>query len=43
MPAHAEDPFILLQSTTSTQNSGLFDHLLPKFKEASGIDVRVVA
>ena len=35
--------FILLQSTTSTENSGLYDYLLPKFRQASGIDVRVVA
>ena len=34
---------ILLQSTTSTQNSGLFDHILPLFKEQTGIEVRVVA
>lgn len=40
---HAADEFIILQSTTSTQNSGLFDHILPKFKEKTGIDVRVVA
>ncbi|MEO1199566.1 MAG: substrate-binding domain-containing protein [Pseudomonadota bacterium] len=39
----AEDPFILVQSTTSTQNSGLFDHILPSFTEATGIEVRVVA
>ncbi len=38
-----ENPYILLQSTTSTKNSGLYDYLLPKFKHASGIDVRVVA
>ena len=38
-----ESPFILLQSTTSTKNSGLYDYLLPKFKKDSGIDVRVVA
>ncbi len=37
------DRFIILQSTTSTQNSGLLDHLIPLFKAASGIDVRVVA
>ena len=37
------DEFIILQSTTSTQNSGLFDHILPQFTEASGIAVRVVA
>ncbi len=38
-----EDPYILLQSTTSTKNSGLYDYLIPKFKADSGIDVRVVA
>jgi tungstate transport system substrate-binding protein len=38
-----ENPYILLQSTTSTKNSGLYDYLLPKFKEQSGIEVRVVA
>ena len=42
-PVYADDPFILLQSTTSTKNSGLFDHLLPQFKAITGIDVRVVA
>lgn len=42
--AHAtDDPFILVQSTTSTQNSGLFDHILPLYEAASGVDVRVVA
>ncbi len=41
--ARAEDRFIILQSTTSTQNSGLFDHILPKFEAATGILVRVVA
>jgi tungstate transport system substrate-binding protein len=35
--------FIVVQSTTSTQNSGLFDHILPKFTEKTGIQVRVVA
>lgn len=39
----AEKPFIIVQSTTSTQNSGLFDDLLPKFTAKTGIDVRVVA
>jgi tungstate transport system substrate-binding protein len=39
----AEDDFIIVQSTTSTQNSGLFDYILPKFTEKTGIDVRVVA
>ena len=41
--ARADNAFILVQSTTSTQNSGLFDHILPQFTEASGIEVRVVA
>lgn len=41
--ASAEDKFIVVQSTTSTQNSGLFDHILPMFTEKTGIDVRVVA
>lgn len=39
----AEDKFIVVQSTTSTQNSGLYEYLLPIFKKESGIDVRVVA
>jgi tungstate transport system substrate-binding protein len=34
---------IIVQSTTSTQDSGLFDHLLPLFTKATGIEVRVVA
>ena len=41
--AAAQDKFIVMASTTSTEQSGLFGHLLPAFKEASGIDVRVVA
>ena len=40
-PARAE--FITLQSTTSTQNSGLLDAVLPRFEEETGIEVRVVA
>lgn len=35
--------FIILQSTTSTQNSGLLEHLIPLFKAKSGIGVRVIA
>jgi tungstate transport system substrate-binding protein len=42
-PAFAQDKFIVMSSTTSTEQSGLFGHLLPAFKAASGIDVRVVA
>jgi tungstate transport system substrate-binding protein len=34
---------ITLASTTSTEQSGLFAHLLPRFKQASGLDVKVVA
>lgn len=41
--AQAQDKFITVASTTSTQNSGLFDYLLPKFEEKTGIEVRVVA
>jgi tungstate transport system substrate-binding protein len=41
--AHAQERFITMASTTSTEQSGLFAHLLPAFKQASGIDVRVVA
>ncbi len=39
----AEERFIVVQSTTSTQNSGLYDAILPQFVESSGIQVRVVA
>jgi tungstate transport system substrate-binding protein len=42
-PISASNSFITLASTTSTQNSGLFRHILPMFKAYSGIDVRVVA
>ncbi len=41
--AQAAEPFITVASTSSTQNSGLFNHLLPKFKAASGVSVRVIA
>ena len=41
--AAAQDQSILVQSTTSTQNSGLYDHLLPIFTEKTGIAVHVVA
>ncbi|MEP0522220.1 MAG: substrate-binding domain-containing protein [Hyphomicrobiales bacterium] len=42
LPAGA-DNFIVVQSTTSTQNSGLYDALLPEFTKTAGIEVRVVA
>ncbi|HEX6842342.1 MAG TPA: substrate-binding domain-containing protein, partial [Stellaceae bacterium] len=41
--ARAETPYIIVASTTSTEQSGLFGHLLPAFTKASGIEVRVVA
>ena len=41
--ATAEVKFIVVASTTSTQDSGLFSYLLPIFKEKTGIDVKVVA
>jgi tungstate transport system substrate-binding protein len=41
--AQADDRYIIVQSTTSTQNSGLFDYMLPRFTEENGIEVRVVA
>jgi tungstate transport system substrate-binding protein len=37
------DKFIVMASTTSTEQSGLFSHLLPEFTRATGIAVRVVA
>jgi tungstate transport system substrate-binding protein len=42
-PASAQDKFITVASTTSTEQSGLFGHLLPLFEKATGIKVRVVA
>ena len=41
--AQAQDRFITVASTTSTENSGLFKHILPLFKAKTGIDVRVIA
>ena len=41
--ARAQDRFIVMASTTSTEQSGLFGHLLPAFRQVTGIDVRVVA
>nr|WP_246390078.1 substrate-binding domain-containing protein [Halomonas cerina] len=41
--AQDETPYITLASTTSTENSGLFDAIIPQFSETSGIDVRVIA
>jgi tungstate transport system substrate-binding protein len=41
--AAAAEKSIVVASTTSTQDSGLFDYLLPLFKAKTGIDVKVVA
>lgn len=43
LPLTVSAEFIIVQSTTSTKNSGLYDHLLPKFRAKTGIEVRVVA
>ncbi|MBL8516270.1 MAG: extracellular solute-binding protein [Betaproteobacteria bacterium] len=41
--ANSQEKFIIVASTTSTQDSGLFGHILPLFKAKTGIEVRVVA
>src|SRR5260370_40244050 len=43
MAANAEERFITLASTTSTEQSGLFGHVLPIFQKATGVAVHVVA
>ncbi|HEX7250604.1 MAG TPA: substrate-binding domain-containing protein, partial [Burkholderiales bacterium] len=43
LPAGAQEKFITVSSTTSTEQSGLFKHLLPVFEKKTGIRVRVVA
>jgi tungstate transport system substrate-binding protein len=43
LAAQAQDRFMVMSSTTSTEQSGLFAHLLPAFLKASGIHIRVVA
>ena len=42
-PASAQDRSIVVASTTSTQDSGLFGYILPLFKAKTGIDVKVIA
>ena len=42
-PAAAQDRSIVVASTTSTQDSGLFGYLLPIFKAKTGIEVKVIA
>src|SRR5437762_1702002 len=41
--AYAQDKSIVVASTTSTEDSGLFRHILPLFKAKTGIDVKVIA
>ncbi len=41
--SHADQPYIVLASTTSVDNSGLLTHILPLFTGASGVSVHVVA
>ncbi len=43
LPAVAQDKYIVVASTTSTEQSGLFGYLLPVFQKKTGIQVRVVA
>ncbi len=43
LPVAAQEKFIVVASTTSTEDSGLFKHLLPIFQAKTGIAVRVVA
>ena len=43
LPALAQEKFIVVASTTSTEQSGLFGYLLPIFQKKTGIRVRVVA
>jgi tungstate transport system substrate-binding protein len=43
MTVHATAQSIVMSSTTSTEQSGLFGFLLPEFKKATGIDIKVVA
>ena len=42
-PAGAQEKAIIVASTTSTQDSGLFGHILPIFKQKTGIDVKVIS
>ncbi len=42
-PVAVASDFIVVASTTSTQNAGLFDHILPLFEKETGIKVRIVA
>ena len=43
LPATAQERFITVASTTSTEQSGLFGYLLPIYERQTGVKVRVVA
>jgi tungstate transport system substrate-binding protein len=43
MTGHAAKPVIIVQSATTIQNSGLYDHLLPLFEAENDINVRIVS
>ena len=43
LPGHAQEKSIVVASTTSTQDSGLFEHILPLFTEKTGIAVKVLS
>jgi len=43
VPASAQDKSIVISSTTSTTDTGLFNHILPIFKAKTGIDVKVLS
>lgn len=43
LESHAEERFITLATVSAAENSGLLDHLLPRFTERTGISVRVLA
>ena len=43
MAGHTATPVIIVQSATSIQNSGFYDHILPLFEAENDIDVRIVA
>jgi len=43
LPVNAQEKFITVASTTSTEQSGLFGHLLPIYAKKTGVQVRVVA
>src|SRR5258707_450505 len=42
-PAFAQDKSIVVASTTSTQDSGLFEYLLPLYEQKTGVTVKVIS